>query len=769
MSILGNRVLRKEDPKFLTTGGTYVDDLPLEGAGHVSFVRSTAAHARITSIDLEDARGAPGVIGVFAAADLDLEPIAPEAAILNQAMGQPPLARDVVRFVGEPVVAVVAETRAQGVDAAELVFVDYESLPAVIDPEAALTGDVVLHPDAGTNVVIDLAFGRTDDFLDGCDVVITQRIRNQRVAPCPLEVRAGAARWGDDGRLTYWCSTQGAHTFKREVAKGLGIDEDQVRIVSPDVGGGFGAKIHSYPEDILVPHLAKKVGRPLRWVDTRSESMVALGHGRAQIQDIELGGTRDGKVLAYRMTVVQDGGAYPRLGSVLPYMTRTMLTGVYDIPKGEFNSKSVVTNTTPIVAYRGAGRPEATAGIERVMDLYAAEIGMDPAEVRRKNLISRDAFPYTTVTGTDYDIGDYERALDLVLEAAGYTDLRAEQQRRRDAGDPVQLGIGLAVYVEITNVERSAEFASVEVRADGKAVVRTGTSPHGQGHVTAWAMLASEQTGIPIEDIEVVHGDTDEVPTGGGTSGSRSLQSGGVAVNQAAVALVDKARQRAAEVLEANPDDVVLDRVDARFHVAGTPAIGASWRELAEGGGEPLRAEVNFSPTGATFPFGAHIAVVEVDTETGKVELQRIIAVDDAGRILNPLLAEGQIHGGLAQGVAQALYEEVRYDDDGNPVTSNLADYAFPSAAELPSFETVSMETPTPLNELGAKGIGESGTIGSTPAVQNAVVDALTPLGVRHVDMPCTPERVWLAINGEGEPPTPERGPAAAGTGSVDS
>ncbi|MEY2475331.1 MAG: aerobic carbon-monoxide dehydrogenase large subunit [Actinomycetota bacterium] len=768
MSILGNRVLRKEDPKFLTSGGTYVDDLPLEGAAYVSFVRSTAAHARIASIDLEEARQAPGVVGVFAAADLGLDPIAPEAIILNQAMGQPPLAQDVVRFVGEPVVAVVAETRAQGVDAAELVFVDYEPLPAVVDPEDALTDATVLHDAAGTNLVLDLAFGRTDDLFDGCDVVIRQRIRNQRVAPCPLEVRAGAAQWGGDGRLTYWCSTQGAHTWKREIAKGLGLDEEQVRIISPDVGGGFGAKIHSYPEDIVVPHLARLVGRPLRWVDTRSESMVALGHGRAQIQDVELGGTRDGTLLAYRLTVVQDSGAYPRLGAVLPYMTRTMLTGVYDIPKGEFNAKSVVTNTTPIVAYRGAGRPEATAAIERMMDLYAAEIGMDRAEVRRRNLVGRDAFPFNTLTGTEYDIGDYERALDLVLEAAGYEELRATQARRRDANDRVQLGIGVVTYVEITNVERSAEFASVEVLADGKAVVRTGTSPHGQGHVTAWAMLASEQTGIPIDDIEVVHGDTDAVPTGGGTSGSRSLQAGGVAVNQAAVALVDKARQRAADLLEANPDDVVLDRVDARFHVAGTPALAKTWSELATGDADPLRAEVNFSPPGATFPFGAHIAVVEVDTETGKVELLRMVAVDDAGRILNPLLAEGQIHGGLAQGVAQALYEEVSYDDDGNPVTSNLADYAFPSAAELPSFETVSMETPTPLNELGAKGIGESGTIGSTPAVQNAVVDALAPLGVRHVDMPCTPERVWRAIVGAGDPPAPERGPAAAGTGSVD-
>ena len=746
MSILGNRVLRTEDPKFLTVGGTYVDDVPLEGAAHVCFVRSTAAHARITTVDLDEARSAPGVLGVYAADDLGLEAIAPESTILNQAMGQPPLASGVVRFVGEPVVAVVAETRAQGVDAAELVFVDYEPLPTVVDAEAALTDATVLHEAAGTNLVLDLAFGTSDDFFDGCDVVITQRIHNQRVAPCPLEVRAGAAQWGADGRLTYWCSTQGAHTWKREVAKGLGVDEQQVRIISPDVGGGFGAKIHSYPEDIVVPALARLLQRPLRWVDSRSESMVALGHGRAQVQDIELGGTRDGKVEALRLTVVQDSGAYPRLGAVLPFMTRTMLTGVYDIPKAEFNAKTVVTNTTPIVAYRGAGRPEATAAIERTMDVFAAEIGMDPAEVRRRNLVPADAFPYATPTGTSYDIGDYERALELLLDAAGYDGIRAEQAKRRASGGTVQLGIGLCVYVEITNVENTAEFASMEVRPDGTATVRTGTSPHGQGHATAWAMLASEQTGIAIEDIEVIHGDTDLVPTGGGTSGSRSLQSGGVAVNQAAVALVDKARQQAADLLEANPDDVVLDRVEGHFHVAGTPAVAKSWGEVASAGAEPLEASVSFSPTGATFPFGAHLAIVEVDTETGKVDLTRLVAVDDAGRILNPLLVEGQVHGGLAQGVAQALFEEVLYDSDGNPLTTTLIDYAFPSAADLPSFETLHTETPTPHNPLGAKGIGESGTIGSTPAVQNAVVDALAHLGVRHLDMPATPERVWRAI-----------------------
>jgi carbon-monoxide dehydrogenase large subunit len=410
-----------------------------------------------------------------------------------------------------------------------------------------------------------------------------------------------------------------------------------------------------------------------------------------------------------------------------------------------------VTNTTPVVSYRGAGRPEATAALERAVDLFAAEIGMDPAEVRRRNLVPADAFPFTTPTGATYDVGDYGRALDLVLEASGYAELRKEQARRRETGEVRQLGIGLSIYVEITNGVPGSEYASVEVRENGTALVRTGTSPHGQGHGTAWAMLVGEALGLPIEAVEVVHGDTDVVPRGVGTFGSRSLQVGGVSAHQAAEQVVDKARQLAATLLEADPADVVLDKVGQRFHVAGTPAVSKSWGELfREAGPAGLSAEAEFTPSGATFPFGAHVAVAEVDTDTGKVTLERLVAVDDAGRILNPLLAEGQIHGGLAQGAAQALLEEVRYDEDGNPVTGNLADYTFVSATELPSFETFPMETPTPINELGAKGIGESGTIGSTPAVQNAVVDALSHLGVRHVDMPATPERVWQAINRKG-------------------
>ena len=748
MSILGNRVLRREDPKFLTTGGVYVDDLVGEGALWATYVRSTMAHALILELDVEEARRQPGVVAVYTAADLDLGNLPPAMPLLPEGMTRPLLAKDVVRFVGEPVAVVLTEERYQGEDAAESVFVEYEPLPAVVDPEAALAGETVLFREMGTNIAADLRVPAAPDFFDGCEVVVTQKIVNQRLAPCPLEVRAGLASWGDDGRLTQWASVQHPQGVRDALCGFYGLPAEQVRVVAPDVGGGFGAKIGLYAEEMLLPWLARQSGRPVRWTETRSESMLALGHGRAQVQTLTIGGSRDGRVQAYRLDIIQDGGAYPAIGTILPFLTGMMAPGTYDIPKVVASSVGVVTNTTPTVAYRGAGRPEATAAIERAMDLFAAEIGMDPAEVRRRNLIRRDAFPHTTASGATYDIGDYERALDLVLEASGYRDLRAEQARRRAEGGPVQMGIGVSTYVEITNgAGETGDFASVEILPDGKARVYTGSSPHGQGHVTAWSMIASEQLGIPMEDIEVIANDTDLVPTGGGTFGSRSLQSAGVAVHEASVTLVDQARKLAADLLEANVDDVVLDRSAGRFHVAGTPTVGKSWGDLAESAGsEGLKVQHSSAPPGPTFPFGAHVAVVEVDTETGQVRLVRMVAVDDAGTIINPVLAEGQRHGGLAQGAAQALLEEVRYDEDGNPVTSNLADYAMISATELPSFELVSMETPTPNNALGAKGIGESGTIGSTPAVQSAVCDALAHLGVRHLDMPASPQRVWAAL-----------------------
>ena len=749
MSILGNRVLRKEDPKFLTTGGTYLDDLDLPGALYLTYVRSTMAHAAIRSVDVDEVKRAPGVVAVLTADDLELVPAAPRS-ITNPAMRRPWLASDRVRFVGDPIVAILTEERYQGPDAAELAFIDYDPLQAVVTVADSKKEETLLFPDTGTNVCLAFPGQGGDDFFDGCDVVVQQRIVNQRLAPCPLEVRGSAALWGDDVRLTYWTSSQHAHGVKNALIASFGFEEAQVRVITPDVGGGFGAKIGGDTDELLVAWIAKKIGRSVRWTETRSESMLGMGHGRAQHQLVELGGTRDGRITAYRLTVEQDAGAYPNMGAVLPYMTRVMLTGVYDIEKADFSSVSYVTNTTPTVAYRGAGRPEATAALERTIDVYAKQIGMDPVEVRRKNLIAKDAFPYKTPSGTVYDCGDYEGALDRAVAAAGYEELRREQQQRRDSGDVTQVGIGVSVYVEITaGPSAPKEFGAVEVKPDGKVVVRTGSSSHGQGHHTAFAMIVADQLGVSIDDVEVIHGDTDVVPRGEGTMGSRSLQAGGTAVSRATAKVVEQAKELAADMLEAASEDIVLDRESGKWHVAGTPAISKSWADVAGAAGEGgLQAEVDYEGSSPTFPFGAHIAVVDVDTETGKVRLRRLIACDDAGKILNPLLADGQVHGGLAQGVAQALLEEVRYDEDGNPITSNLADYAFITAAELPSFERIQMETPTPVNELGAKGIGESGTIGSTPAVHNAVVDALSNLGVTHMDMPCTPQRVWAAING---------------------
>ena len=760
-SILGNRVLRKEDPKFLTSGGVYVDDMDderLDGAAHVHYVRSPIAHGTILSIETDDAASMPGVIAVHTAESLGLEP---SPAAFNPMVSRSLLASGKVRYVGEPIAVIVAETPQQAADAAEAVFADIDFLPALVDPETAMAdAENLIYPEAGSNVVFDTtALGLPEnspkeEFFQGCEVIVDGRFLNQRVAPCPLEVRGAAATW-IDGRLYQWLSTQHSQGAKAPTAAANGVDEDAVRIIAPDVGGGFGAKIGIYPEELLLGPLAKAVGRPVRWRETRSESMMALGHGRAQVQHVTIGGSADGTVTHLQLHAIQDSGGFADMGTILaPFMTRPMMSGVYAIPNIEARTTSVVTNTTPTVAYRGAGRPEATAAIERAMDMFAAEVGMDPAEVRRKNLIPPFDEPHTTAIGQTYDVGNYEAALDKALEAAGYAELRAEQAAQRERGDEVLLGIGVSVYVEITGgVDPKQENAKIEVNDDGSATVYTGTSPHGQGHDTAWSMIASDQTGIPMDKITLVWGDTDLVPVGGGTMGSRSLQQGGVAVNEASIELVDSAKKLAAKLLEADEADVVLDTDTGAFHVAGTPAVSKTWADVAiaaKNDGGQLMADTTFVAEMASFPFGAHVAVVEVDTGTGRVELKRQVACDDAGRVINPLLLDGQIHGGIAQGAAQALIEEVRYDDDGNPVTSNLADYGMISMAELPSFEVVHMETPTFVNPLGAKGIGESGTIGSTPAIQSAVVDALSHLGVRHVDMPATAERVWQAIAAAG-------------------
>ncbi|HET8978414.1 MAG TPA: xanthine dehydrogenase family protein molybdopterin-binding subunit [Solirubrobacteraceae bacterium] len=731
--------------------GRYVDDLPAEGDAFVTFVRSDWAHARITGIDAEEARALPGV-QVFTASDLELHPYAaPPFLGIDAGFARPMLARDKVRFVGDIVAAVVADSREAAVDAAQMVFVEYDPLPAVTDMREAARDETLLFEGVGTNVCLRHPPQQVDEHLfDGCEVVVSGANESPRLLAAPIEPRSTRARFVD-GRLEIYVSTQTPHQDKMVLGLMLGLEPEQVRVIAPDVGGGFGGKGLDV-EDVLVGALARETGRPIRWTETRSEHMVAMHHGRAQWIDFEIGGTRDGQVQALRVNILQDAGAYPSLGAFLPNLTAMMSSGVYAIPKVEADVVSVVTNTTWIGPVRGAGRPEATQMLERAMDQFADEIGMDPAEVRRRNFIPADAqWPHMTASGAPYDIGDYPRALDMVLEAADYAGLRREQEQRRAANDVRQLGIGLSAYVEVTNGLSEAEFGAVGITADGGAIVRTGSFSQGQGHETTFAQIVAERTGLPMEKISVVKGDTDVVPRGTGTYGSKSTQIGGAAAGQASELLVDKAKQLAADQLEANPSDMVLDVAEGRFHVAGAPSPAVSWGELAaelDGAGrlDELSAETDFKAAQPTFPFGAHVAVVEVDTETGAVALRRLVAVDDAGTIINPLVAEGQVHGGVAAGIAQALFEEFRYDEDGNPQHANFVTYAMPTAAELPSFEVVEMVTPTPINPLGAKGIGESGTIGATPAVHNAVIDALKPYGVRHLQLPVNGEKVWRAI-----------------------
>jgi len=748
VSILGNRVLRKEDPRFLRGEGSYVENLSLEGALDVTFVRSPVAHARITGIDASAAEAMPNV-QVLTGVDVDVEPITPPPPFgVRAGVSRPLVAKDVVRFVGEIVAIVVSQDRVTGADARELVFVDYDPLPVVVDVQDALKDEVLLFPEVGTNVSgTDETQERDETLFDGCDVVVSGKLESQRMAPCPLEPRSAAAEVGPDGRITAWLSTQAPHGDRQGLAARLGLEPEQIRVIAPDVGGGFGAKTLNV-EDILVVWLSRRFGRPVRWTESRSESMVGLPHGRGQHMSFTIGSDRDGKILAYRLESVADAGAYPALGSFLPHLTLLMSSGVYAIPKIEASSRSVATNTVPTSAFRGAGRPEATQAIERAVDLLAAEVGIDPAEIRRRNFI--DTFPHETETGAVYDSGDYEGALDLALRSAGYEELRAEQRRRREEGGSKQLGIGLSTYVEITNGVGETEFGEVEITEDGGAILRTGSFSHGQGHETTFAMIASEQLGIPLERITVVKGDTDAVASGTGTYASKSTQIGGVAARLASDDVVVRAKQIVADYLEASSDDIVLDPAFARLHVAGSPAQGLAWEELAErasadGRLAELRAQHEWKAD-PSFPFGAHVAVVEVDVETGVVELIRHVAVDDAGTLINPLVADGQVHGGVATGVGQAIYERFAYDENGTPMTSTFADYSFPSAADLPSWERVEMVTPTPYNALGVKGIGESGTIGATPAVHNAVLDALAPYGVTHVDMPANGENVWRAL-----------------------
>jgi carbon-monoxide dehydrogenase large subunit len=769
-------VLRTEDPELLTGTGRYVADLQLDHPLHVAFARAEMAHARIVAVGTTEAATAAGVVAVWTAAELGLGPTHSMVKVHDD-FARPVLAVDTVRFAGEAIVAVFAESAAAARDAAELVVVDYDPLPSVTDPEAAIAdGAPLLFEERADNVALSSNDPVQPDLFADADVVVRGRYVNQRVAVVPMEPMAAAATVGDDGRLLVYGSTQMPHLMRERLSVALGLSQDDIRVVTPLVGGGFGGKAGLYAEQTVVARAAMAFGRPVTWTATRTEDMASLAHSRGQVQYVELGCRRDGTFTGLRVRLVGDAGAYPGLGAYLPAGTRRMANGTYRFSGIQFDLAVAATNTTPTGAYRGAGRPEATALLERAVDHAALELGIDPIEIRRRNLIGDDVFPFRTITGLTYDSGRYSAPLDEAARIAGYDDLRREQAERRARGDRKLLGIGVAIFVEITAGGGTSEYSRVTVHDDGSATILAGTSAHGQGHETAFAMIVSEQTGIPLDRIHLSAVDTDEVRSGGGTGGSRSLQLGGSAVMKATEAMVDKARSLAAHLLEANRDDIVVDRASGTVGVAGVPARAIAWGALAAAaataapgviddtdGALGLAAQLDFDQGEATFPFGAHISVVEVDRDTGEVTPLRHIAVDDCGTILNPLLVEGQQHGGVAAGMSQTLFEAVHYDADGNLLTSNLADYAVPSAAEFPMFEVSGTETPTPLNPLGAKGIGEASTIGSTPAVQNAVIDAVAHLGVRHIDLPCTSEAVWRAIRDaeSGTLPDPWREPPA--------
>jgi carbon-monoxide dehydrogenase large subunit len=759
-SILGNPVLRKEDPGILTGATQYYDDLDVDGLLHVAFVRSTVAHAIVTSVDTSDAETMPGVAGVFTAETLEL-PAVHGFMMLPPTMNRPPLASERVRFVGDIVAMVVADTKGHAMDAAEAVIVDYDELPAVPSIEAAVAdGAPVLHDAQGSNVANAMGTGPVEGVLDDADVVVQQRIVNQRVAPVPMEPGGIVVVPGEPaGGFSLWVASQGPHGVRDEIAMLLGVDPATVVARNAAVGGGFGAKQGMTVEHLLTAKAAVTLGRPVKWTETRSENMVAMWHGRGMVHNIELGLKRDGTITGMRVHTLADAGAYAAIGAFLPFFTQMMAANVYVVPKVEFNWQAVTTNTTPVAAYRGAGRPEAIHLMERILDIAADELDIDPVAIRRKNFIPVDAFPYmpNTGLGATYDTGEYNKALDAALEYSDYDKLRADQKARLERGDTTLLGIGVASYLEISApMVLTTEFGAVEIEDDGTVTARVGTSAHGQGHETAFSQIIADTLGVPFENVRVLHSDTSEVPRGGGTGGSRSGQIGGSALLVASQEVLAQAKRLAANLLEANPDDIVV--ADGGLEVAGVPASRMTWADLAtavkdpvkrpEGIGERLQHQLDFTSDGSSFPFGSHVAVVEIDSETGRVELVRHIAVDDCGNIINPLIVAGQQHGGIAQGVAQTLWECVQYDEDANPITANLMDYAMPSAAELPSYETYNTVTPTPLNPLGAKGIGESATLGSTPAVHNAIIDALSARGVRHIDMPCTSERVWRALHG---------------------
>jgi len=773
---MGQGVARKEDPALVTGRGTYTDNIKLPGMLHIALLRSPFAHAKITHIDVSAALDQPGVVAAYTGEDLAEEWAAPIPCgwAVTEDLKTPdhwPVARGEVNHVGDAVAVVVAGDRYKAQDALEFVDVDYEPLEVVTDMEEAVEEDAPLvHEELGTNTAFywPLQVGEVEEAFEKADVTIEQRFIQQRLIPNAIEPRAVVAQPDPvNGGVVIYSATQVPHFLQAVISLINGIPEHKVRAVAPDVGGGFGSKLNVYAEEALAVALARRLDAPIKFVEDRSENYLATIHGRDQVQDVELAATSEGKILGLRVNIKSDMGAYLQLNStVIPLLGAFMYCGVYTFDAYEFNCTGVFTNKTPTDAYRGAGRPESAFAIERMMDLLAAEIGISPVEVRRKNFYEPFDEPTTTPAGIQYDSMNMQPALDRAMELAGYEDLLAEQQRRRENNDPVQLGIGFSTYTEIcglaptqisTNVFGGPglwEMATVRMLPTGKAEVVTGTTPHGQGHVTSWSQIAADGLGVTPDDVEVIHGDTDSAPFGRDTYGSRSLNVGGVAVHVAAQKVVEKAKKIAAHMLEASEDDIEFE--GGRFSVAGSPDRNVTMTEVCEAaymghelpeGMEPgLTADYFHNPPNFTFPFGAHICVVEVDTETGKVTVVKYVAVDDCGPVINPTIVDGQVHGGIAQGLAQALYEEAIYDEDGNLVTGSMVDYMIPGAPEIPNMILDRTVTPSPSNPLGVKGIGEAGTIGSSQAAINAVVDALSHLGIRHIDMPASPMRVWTAI-----------------------
>jgi aerobic carbon-monoxide dehydrogenase large subunit len=769
-TMVGARVLRKEDPNLITGHGTFVDDVQLTGTAYAAFVRSVEAHADIVAIDVSGALAIDGVLGVYTIddfADYGSVPGIP-------GMDRPILARGRVRFVGEPVAIVVAETAYIAADAVEQVIVDYEPLPVLITPEAAMAdGAPLLHEAIGSNVLLDTPWA--DDLAEifaAAPNTATLQMHNNRVHPVPLETSVVLADWGRD-KLTVWASTQVPHALRNTLSAYLGISQSQCRVVQPDVGGGFGSKVQWYPELLMVPILSKRLNRPVKYVQTRSECFVLMCSGRDQHHTADVAFDDDGRILALRSMVISDTGAYPDVPTALglPTLTNWMSSGCYAIPAIAAAHKVVTTNKSPLSSYRGAGRPEATFMIERVIDLVADETGLDPADVRLRNFISADAFPYKTPHAeVYYDSGDYAATFEVALDIVDYEALKAERDRRNADPNEKLMGIGFSTWTEIAAFGPrgalegfghigSYETAQVKIQPDGTAIISTGAAPHGQGTVTTLAQIAADELQMDIDKISVRYGDTDSVPQGVGTMGSRITAIAGEATKQASAKVASTAKKIAAHKLEANVDDIEL--VDGVFAVAGTPSKSVSWAEIGFASLSPTQLPDDMSAgcldelvfaeaTGFTFPNGAYVCVVGIDRQTGDVDVERFIMVDDCGTVINPMLAEGQVEGGVAQGIAQALYEDMVYTEDGQLLTSTLVDYLAPSAADLPSLTELGRTfTVTPHNSLGAKGIGESGAIGTPPAVINAVVDALSGFGVKHVEMPASPQKVWNLMNGQ--------------------